>query len=71
MFARNDLMRSKSLDDCTVFLVKLPLTVYLSLNVIRRARIFMQKHIFSMWDESKDASKSEEFSMKGVAMQKL
>ena len=26
----------------------------------------MQKHIFSMWDESKDASKSEEFSMKGV-----
>ena len=35
MFARNDLMRSKFLDDyCTVFLVKLPLTVQLSLNVI-------------------------------------
>ena len=31
----------------------------------------MQKHIFSMWDESIDASKSEEFSMKGVSMQKL
>ena len=36
-----------------------------------RARILMQKHIFSMWAESKDASKSEEFSMKGVSMQKL
>ena len=35
------------------------------------ARILMQKHIFSMWAESKDASKSEEFSMKGVSMQKL
>ena len=33
----------------------------------------MQKHIFSMWAESKDASKSEEFSMsfEGVSMQKL
>ena len=40
-------------------------------KVIARARILMQKHIFSMWAESKDASKSEEFSMKGVSMQKL
>ena len=39
--------------------------------LIIRARILMQKHIFSMWAESKDASKSEEFSMKGVSMQKL
>ena len=27
----------------------------------------MQKHIFSMWAESKDASKFEGFSMKGDA----
>ena len=40
-------------------------------TMITRARILMQKHIFSMWAESKDASKSEEFSMKGVSMQKL
>ena len=39
--------------------------------VVNRARILMQKHIFSMWAESKDASKSEGFSMKGVSMQKL
>ena len=38
---------------------------------IIRARILMQKHIFSMWAESKYASKSEGFSMKGVSMQKL
>ena len=46
MFARNDIMtvmRSKSLDDCTVFLVKLPLTVHLSLNVIR---IHGRSHLF-------------------------
>ena len=41
------------------------------MNMMSRARILMQKHIFSMWAESKDASKSEEFSMKGVSMQKL
>ena len=35
------------------------------------ARILMQKHFFSMWAESKDASKSEGFSMKGISMQKL
>ena len=40
-------------------------------SLMSRARILMQKHIFSMWAESKDASKSEEFSMKGVSMQKL
>ena len=39
--------------------------------LITRARILMEKHIFSMWAESKDASKSEEFSMKKVFMQKL
>ena len=39
--------------------------------MITRARILKQKHIFSMWAESKDVSKSEEFSMKGVSMQKL
>ena len=36
-----------------------------------RARILMQKHIFSMCPQSKDASKSEGFSIKGVFMQKI
>ena len=39
--------------------------------IIIRARILMQKHIFSMWDESKDASKFEGFSMKEVFLKKL
>ena len=47
------------------------LTFWTFAIVLIRARILMQKHIFSMWAESKDASKSEEFSMKGVSMQKL
>ena len=47
-------------------------TIYFNeVMIITRARILMQKHIFSMWAESKDALKSEEFSMKGVFMQKL
>ena len=53
------------------YMYKLYLLICGFLLVMNRARIFMQKHIFSMWDESKDASKSEEFSMKGESMQKL
>ena len=39
--------------------------------LMNRARILMQKHIFSMCAQSKDALKSEGFSIKGVFYAKV